>query len=150
METKRVYTKSTPKLVELHKKHGTGGYSDGANYFSNCNIDNQSGNFCADSDFGGLIEFYKKNSYTKLTEQEFIDFMELPIDKTNNPIEPSHYTQFDIQPIDYIESNRLDFFEGNVVKYVSRYKSKNGLEDLKKAQFYLNRLIERFASSESN
>ena len=36
----------------------------------------------------------------------------------------------------------MSFLEGNVVKYVTRYKMKNGLEDLKKAQWYLNRLIE--------
>jgi hypothetical protein len=36
----------------------------------------------------------------------------------------------------------MSFLEGNVIKYVTRYKMKNGLEDLKKAQWYLNRLIE--------
>lgn len=57
-------------------------------------------------------------------------------------INPSHYTTLSIQPIDYIEANKLDFNEGNVIKYVSRYKQKNGLEDLKKARFYIDRLIE--------
>ena len=55
---------------------------------------------------------------------------------------PKHYTQGTIEPIDFIESNKLDYFEGNVVKYVARYKHKGQpLKDLKKAEFYLKRLI---------
>ena len=54
---------------------------------------------------------------------------------------PPHYTQWWIEPIDFILSNKLDFSEGNVVKYVTRHKYKNWLEDLKKAQFYLQKLI---------
>ena len=37
----------------------------------------------------------------------------------------------------------MDYLEGNIVKYISRYKYKNGVEDLEKARFYLNMLIER-------
>lgn len=62
---------------------------------------------------------------------------------------PSHYTQGKIQPIDFITGNNMSFCQGNVVKYVTRYKFKNGLEDLKKAQFYLNKLIEEY-SDEGN
>jgi len=53
----------------------------------------------------------------------------------------SHY-QTTIQPWDYITANNLGYLEGNIVKYISRYKSKNGLEDLRKAQHYLTKLIE--------
>ena len=56
---------------------------------------------------------------------------------------PKHYTQGGIEPIDYIMSNKLDFLEANVIKYTTRYKFKNGLEDLQKARFYINKLIER-------
>lgn len=54
----------------------------------------------------------------------------------------SHYKDKAIQPWDYIVSNGLGYLEGNIVKYVSRYKEKNGLEDLKKARHYLDKLIE--------
>ena len=55
---------------------------------------------------------------------------------------PSHYNQFKIEPIDVIEDWKLDYCEGNVVKYLARYKYKNKpLEDLKKAEFYLKKLI---------
>lgn len=53
----------------------------------------------------------------------------------------NHY-DLPIQPWDYIAANQLGFFEGNVVKYVTRWKRKNGLEDLRKARHYLDKLIE--------
>lgn len=73
------------------------------------------------------------------------------MDTSNNPIRPSHYGCGDdvIECIDYIESHALDFLEGNVIKYVTRYQEKNGLEDLKKAQWYLERLIKRTENFES-
>ncbi len=54
----------------------------------------------------------------------------------------SHYKDKTIQPWDYIIANDLGYLEGNVVKYISRWKNKNGVEDLKKAQHYLPKLIE--------
>jgi len=53
-----------------------------------------------------------------------------------------HYKSKAIQPWDYIISNDLGYLEGNVVKYVSRWKDKGGLQDLHKAQHYLQKLIE--------
>lgn len=47
----------------------------------------------------------------------------------------SHY-QLKIQPIDYILQNDLGFIEGNVVKYITRYRRKNGIEDLDKIIHY--------------
>lgn len=61
----------------------------------------------------------------------------------DNVNSPSHYTDGKIEVIDIIEDRRLDFLEGNVLKYLLRYKHKNGKEDLLKAQWYLNRLIDR-------
>lgn len=55
----------------------------------------------------------------------------------------SHYTQHKIQPVVFIGENKLDFLAGNVVKYVSRYNMKNGVEDLEKARHYLDMLIQR-------
>jgi|TARA_B100000214_G_C23416152_1_gene378316 hypothetical protein len=58
-----------------------------------------------------------------------------------NPADPKHYNQLEIQPRDYITKNKLDYNEGNVVKYVTRWRNKNGLEDLLKAKNYLDYLI---------
>lgn len=54
-----------------------------------------------------------------------------------------HYSKMKIQPIDFITANGIGYIEGNIIKYVCRYKSKNGVEDLKKAQHYLQMLIEQ-------
>lgn len=54
----------------------------------------------------------------------------------------SHYKEMAIQPLEFITANNLDFVQGNVVKYVVRYKFKGGLEDLKKARHYLDMMIE--------
>lgn len=56
-----------------------------------------------------------------------------------------HYKELSIQPIEYILANKLGFCEGNVIKYITRYKSKNGLEDLKKAKHYIDMLIENYS-----
>jgi hypothetical protein len=45
----------------------------------------------------------------------------------------SHYKDMAIQPIEYIHKNGLGFCEGNIVKYITRWKTKNGIEDLKKS-----------------
>ena len=47
-----------------------------------------------------------------------------------------------IQTWDYIVANDLGFLEGNIVKYVTRFRKKNGVQDLEKAQHYLQKLIE--------
>lgn len=54
---------------------------------------------------------------------------------------PSHYNK-GIEVWDFIISHDMDFMTGNIVKYVARFKHKNGIEDLKKAKFYLDKLIE--------
>ena len=53
----------------------------------------------------------------------------------------SHYAGLGMQPWGYIIANELNFFEGNVVKYVTRWKHKNGLDDLRKARVYIDELI---------
>lgn len=60
----------------------------------------------------------------------------------NIQIGGNHYKDNPIQTWDYIIENNLGYLEGNIIKYVSRYKKKNGIEDLKKARHYLDKLIE--------
>ena len=54
---------------------------------------------------------------------------------------PSHYN-LGIEMWDYAHSHSLNFFEGNIIKYITRWKDKNGVEDLHKAKQYLDKLIE--------
>jgi len=66
--------------------------------------------------------------------------------KKDNVNHPSHYCTGAIEVIEYIEDKLPQealqgYFVGNIIKYISRYKHKNGLEDLKKAAWYLDRMI---------
>lgn len=54
----------------------------------------------------------------------------------------THYKMLPIEPWEIIERNNMGFFDGNILKYVMRFKLKNGVEDLKKARHYLDKLIE--------
>jgi hypothetical protein len=65
-------------------------------------------------------------------------------DRLNSHIHSrERYAQYGIQPIDYIFENNLDFFQGSVVKYITRHKDKDGLEDVKKAMHFCILLAER-------
>jgi hypothetical protein len=66
---------------------------------------------------------------------------------TLSQIGGDHYTKNKIQPIEYILANKLDFCSGNIVKYITRYKDKNGLEDLEKAKHYIELLIKNYEVS---
>lgn len=55
----------------------------------------------------------------------------------------NHYAKMKIQPFEYIQANGIGFAEGSVIKYVSRWRSKNGIEDLKKARHFIDLLIEK-------
>ena len=54
----------------------------------------------------------------------------------------THYKDLPIQPVEYIYANAIGYFEGNVIKYVSRWRAKNGIADLEKAKHYIELLIE--------
>ena len=65
-----------------------------------------------------------------------------------NNINPDHYGNSGIDVISFCQANNLDFMQGNVIKYVFRYKNKNGLEDLEKAKEYIDRMIENLLDGE--
>lgn len=88
-----------------------------------------------------------EDSVTNVTSGRLKEFMiqmvEKPADAVNNP---AHYTDGGIETIDYIEAKGLGYHLGNAVKYISRAGKKGtnqGLEDLRKAQWYLARAIEK-------
>lgn len=57
-------------------------------------------------------------------------------------VDGSHYKSLKIQPVEYIHANGIGYFEGNVIKYVTRWKSKGGVADLEKAKHYIDLLIQ--------
>lgn len=66
--------------------------------------------------------------------------------QTNNPLATqvggSHYKDLKIQPIEFIHANNIPFCEANAIKYLCRWRNKNGLQDLEKARHYIDLLIE--------
>lgn len=61
----------------------------------------------------------------------------------------NHYKSKAIQPVEYIHANNIGYFEGNVIKYVTRWKDKNGIQDLEKAIHYLELLIDLEKANET-
>lgn len=53
-----------------------------------------------------------------------------------------HYKNRSIQPVEYIHANSLPFIEGTIVKYITRWRDKNGIQDLEKIKHYVDLLIE--------
>jgi hypothetical protein len=78
------------------------------------------------------------------TEELVRDLKDFANRQFDDITKPEHYCAgFQIEPLDYILKNGLDFLEGNIIKYISRYDMKGGVKDLNKAKFYLEKLIER-------
>ena len=62
-------------------------------------------------------------------------------DALSKQVDGKHYL-LAIQPVEYIHANNIPFCEGNVIKYVTRWRSKGGIQDLRKARHYIDLLIE--------
>ena len=80
--------------------------------------------------FGGSYshyDYFKNKNYTIIPSTQ---------------IGGNHYSDMVIQPIEFIHKNNLSFIQGNVIKYVCRYKSKGDIQDLNKAKHYIDLLIE--------
>lgn len=65
---------------------------------------------------------------------------------SRNPLEVQvagdHYKKLKIQPVEYIYANGIGYLEGNIIKYVTRHRDKNGADDLRKAIHYCELLLE--------
>jgi Protein of unknwon function (DUF3310) len=91
----------------------------------------------------GIISDYEQDLQTKYIT--LIDDAAVKVSATNalaKQVGGGHYKEFGIQPVEYIHANNLSFLEGNVVKYITRHKSKNGIEDIKKVIHYCELIIE--------
>ena len=70
------------------------------------------------------------------------ELIEPPQDALDVQVGGDHYKSLAIQPVEYIHANKIGYFEGNVIKYVTRWRAKNGVADLEKAKHYIDLLIE--------
>lgn len=57
-------------------------------------------------------------------------------------VEGNHYKTMKVQPVEYIHANNMPYMEGNIIKYISRHKSKNGAADVRKAIHYCQLILE--------
>jgi|GEM_PF-1005409 len=71
-----------------------------------------------------------------------VELIEPPQDALDIQVGGDHYKSLAIQPVEYIHANKIGYFEGNVIKYVTRWRAKNGVKDLEKAKHYIDLLIE--------
>ena len=103
-------------------------------------------------DIKGIVKSSKPTQQWDAQEQAYVEvgndqdnIRKLRSLENEEVTNPKHYDKvgFAIQPIEYITKNELDFLEGNVIKYVSRYQHKGGINDLLKARTYIEFLIER-------
>jgi hypothetical protein len=60
----------------------------------------------------------------------------------NKQIDGTHYKDMPIQPIEFITKNKLDWYQGNIVKYASRHHNKGGADDLRKVIHYAELALE--------
>tara|TARA_R110001592_G_scaffold332639_1_gene616145 strand:- start:186 stop:491 length:306 start_codon:yes stop_codon:yes gene_type:complete len=90
---------------------------------------------------GEYIKDMRHIEYMKMMAEK-----ERQMEKKDMVNSPEHYNKAGIETIDALEAmltSGFDYYlQGNIVKYLWRYRYKNGVEDLKKAQWYLNKLIE--------
>ena len=83
--------------------------------------------------------------YRNTVKEQYAEFFdsfppiidEVVFEQKGSPVDrPSHYTAYEIEPIDYINKNKMGYNEGNVIKYISRHRMKNKAEDVRKAMKY--------------
>jgi len=94
---------------------------------------------------GEVYRLQPKKGAKKAKAKKVVEKME-PVSTTTvvNTVQVggAHYRNLNPQPWDVIAAWNLGYFDGNVVKYIARFRNKGGVEDLEKAKHYLNKLIE--------
>ena len=68
----------------------------------------------------------------------------------DNIKDPKHYSRWKIEPVQFMMENEIPYVEGNIIKYIMRWRYKGGLEDLHKAQEYFNILIKNELENSSD
>ena len=65
-----------------------------------------------------------------------------PTSALSRQVSGRHYKDFKIQPVQFIHANNIGFIEGNIIKYICRWRAKGGIQDLEKVKHYVEMLIE--------
>src|SRR3990172_9131240 len=82
----------------------------------------------------------------KPRRKPIVDKIHRPTSEKPSPLKTqvggNHYKGLQIQPVEYIQKNKIPFMEGSAIKYLTRWRDKGGIEDLKKAKHFIDMLIE--------
>lgn len=122
----------------LESSYGSGSFNKGNTYVVR---DDHSGK----EDESVLVEMDDRGSVTNGWAPKFFKLVKAvdePVSAVEGQVGGDHYTRMKIQPITYVLENDIPFPEGNIIKYVSRWRNKGGVEDLKKAKHMLQVLID--------
>lgn len=138
----RIYTKSTDRLRELHKNYcgAKSGNAETADWFDNTDNNDYIGNFSAVT---GCIDYYVEGEYLKVSEQEFIDFMELEeMGKPaigNTDISPPHYDNTHGSLYLISKQRGWNAYQFDIIKRIDRALKKGQFrEDLEKTKFLID------------
>ena len=94
-------------------------------------------------DRGWERESHEKYMARRSAEEDLINKEKFSKTKaTDNQVGGNHYKDCVIQPVEYIIKNKLDFLEGNVVKYITRHKTKGQEEDIRKVIHYCELILQ--------
>ena len=83
---------------------------------------------------------YKKNGLNDATPADW-DAIRPEADPLSYQVGGDHYTKMKIQPIEYIHANKMDFMDGCIVGYISRWRDKGGVQDLQKIKQFVDLII---------
>lgn len=89
--------------------------------------------------FGQTISLEDLKEHIK--DMGYIDEVNQNDNPMNIQIGGTHYKDYNIQPIEFIHANKIPFCEANAIKYLCRWRNKNGVQDLEKAKHYIDLLI---------
>lgn len=85
---------------------------------------------------------YQKNKSAEQLIEEYTAKTTTIINALNVQVGGDHYKKYKIQPAEFSHANKLDWFQGNIVKYITRFRDKDGLKDLEKVKHMVDLLIE--------
>lgn len=112
-----------------------------------CNVPAYESNACPYNEEHGRLECtIDESAMMHFTdgEQQFAPTLPLPMTSSalNIQVGGGHYKDMRIQPVEYIHANNLSFLEGNVVKYITRHKTKNKAQDIRKIIHYCTLILQ--------
>ena len=98
--------------------------------------------YCSSLMHGCGCKHAKPGEAVRVTEQQALEFYSKGASPLTAQVGGQHYKDMAIQPVEFVHANGIGYFEGCAIKYLARWRKKNGVEDLKKAIHFIELLIE--------